>query len=66
MTELKLVLFLAALGFTVTVIHLLLKQAGRDEYAYLCLILGITIALVKIIPLVTDLFKEVQSVFYMF
>lgn len=66
MAELKLILFLAALGFTVTVIHLLLKQAGRDEYAYLCLILGITVALVKVIPMVISLFKEVESVFYMF
>lgn len=66
MAELKLILFLAALGFTVTVIHLLLKQAGRDEYAYLCLILGITLALVKVIPMVISLFKEVESVFYMF
>ncbi len=66
MAELKLILFLAALGFAVTVIHLLLKQAGRDEYAYLCLILGITVALVKVIPLIGDLFREVQSVFYLF
>ena len=66
MAELKLILFLAALGFAVTVIHLLLKQAGRDEYAYLCLILRITVALVKVIPLIGDLFREVQSVFYLF
>ncbi|MEG2639010.1 MAG: SpoIIIAC/SpoIIIAD family protein [Clostridiales bacterium] len=66
MTELKLLLFLAALGFSVTVIHLLLKQAGRDEFAYLTLVLGITIGLIKVVPVVLELFVEVKSVFYYF
>lgn len=62
MEDIGILFFLAGLAMVVTILHLLLKQAGRDEYAYLTLFLGITIALLKIIPLVVELFEEVAAV----
>ena len=49
MDEIGILFFLAGLAIVVTIIHILLKQAGREEYAYLVLVLGITIALIKVI-----------------
>ena len=66
MADFRVLLFLACLGVVVTVLHMLLKQAGREEYAYLVLVLGITVALIKVVPLIMELFREVESVFYYF
>ena len=62
MNDLSILLFLAGLAMAVTVLHILLKQAGREEYAYLTLFLGLVIALIKIIPYVTRLFEDVAAV----
>ena len=66
MDEFGILFFLAGLAIAVTILHLLLKQAGREEYAYLTLFLGITIALIKVIPYVVKLFEEVASVINMY
>ena len=63
MIEIDILFFLAGLAIAVTVLHTFLKQAGRDEYAYLTLIVGLTIGLVKVLPMVTLLFSQVQTVF---
>lgn len=66
MDDLGVIFFLAGLAVAVTILHILLKQAGREEYAYLTLFLGITIALIKVVPYIIELFKEVESVMRMF
>ena len=66
MDEFGILFFLAGLAIAVTILHLLLKQAGREEYAYLTLFLGITIALIKVIPYVVELFEKVASVIHMY
>lgn len=66
MGDLGIIFFLAGLAIAVTLLHILLKQAGRDEYAYLTLFLGLTIALLKVIPYITKLFEEVAAVVDLF
>lgn len=66
MQDISLIFFLMALAIAVTILHIFLKQAGRDEYAYLTLIVGLVIALIKVIPLIYQLFETVQSVFKLF
>lgn len=66
LVDINILFFLAGLAIAVTVLHTFLKQAGRDEYAYLTLIVGLTIGLVKVLPMVTTLFTQVQSVFNMY
>ena len=58
--------FLAGLAIAVTVINALLKQAGREEYSYLVLLVGLVVALLRVLPLVLSLFTEVQSVFSLY
>lgn len=64
MGNLQILFFLAALAIIVTVIHILLKQSEREEYAYLVLLIGVVIALIRVVPFIVDLFREVESVFY--
>lgn len=66
MSDLGIIFFLAGLAIAVTLLHILLKQAGREEYAYLTLFLGLTLALIKVIPYITELFEEVAAVMDMF
>ena len=66
LVDINILFFLAGLAIAVTVLNTFLKQAGRDEYAYLTLIVGLTIGLVKVLPMVTTLFTQVQSVFNMY
>ena len=66
MGDLSIIFFLAGLAIAVTLLHILLKQAGREEYAYLTLFLGLTIALLKVIPYITELFEGVAAVVDLF
>ena len=62
----EIIFFLTGLAIAVTILHTFLKQAGRGEYAYLTSIVGLTIALLKVIPIVQQLFTQVQSVFKLY
>ncbi len=66
MADIGVLFFLTGLAVAVTVLHTCLQQAGRDEYAYLTLIVGLTIGLIKVLPMVTALFTQVQSVVNMY
>ena len=63
MEDVSVIFFLMALAIAVTILHTFLKQAGRDEFAYLALIVGLAIGLLKIMPLLQDLFSGGQEVF---
>ncbi|MGI5891378.1 MAG: SpoIIIAC/SpoIIIAD family protein [Bacillota bacterium] len=66
MQETAIIFFLTALAIAVTILHTFLKQAGRDEYAYLTLIVGLVIGLLKVLPVIQELFDGVQSVFRLY
>jgi len=66
MHDTQIIFFLTALAIAVTVLHTFLKQAGRDEYAYLTLVVGLAIGLLKVLPVIQQLFDGVQSVFKLY
>jgi stage III sporulation protein AC len=66
MEDIGLIFFLTALAVAVTILHTFLKQAGRDEYAYLTLIVGLALALIKVTPLIYRLFDTVETVFKLY
>ena len=55
-----------ALAIAVTILHTFLKQAGREEYAYLALVVGLALALIRVLPVIQQLFEGVQSVFNLY
>ena len=50
MDDVSIIFFLMALAIAVTILHTFLKQAGRDEFAYLALVAGLAVALVRVLP----------------
>lgn len=66
MLDTSIIFFLTALAIAVTVLHTFLKQAGRDEYAYLTLVVGLALGLLKVLPVIQELFSGVQSVFRLY
>ena len=63
MEDVSIIFFLMALAIAVTILHTFLKQAGRDEFAYLALVAGLALALVRVLPVLKELFDGVQAVF---
>ncbi len=66
MEDASIIFFLTALAIAVTVLHTFLKQAGRDEFAYMTLVVGLAIGLLKVLPIIEELFNGVQSVFKLY
>ena len=66
MSDVSIIFFLTGLAIAVTILHTFLKQAGREEYAYLTIVVGLAIALIKVIPILAELFQNVQSVFNLY
>ena len=66
MEDVSVIFFLMALAIAVTILHTFLKQAGRDEFAYLALVAGLALALVRVLPVLRELFDGVQAVFNLY
>ena len=66
MEDVSVIFYLMSLAIAVTILHTFLKQAGRDEYAYLALVAGLALALVRVLPVLRELFAGVQAVFSLY
>ena len=64
--ETELIFQLAGISIEIAVIHTVLKQAGRDEFAFTILLLGIVVVLAMVIPKIANLFDTVRSVFQIY
>lgn len=62
----ELIFQLAGISIVITVIYTVLKQAGRDEFAFSTLLLGLVVVLAMVIPKVAMLFETVRSVFQIY
>jgi len=54
---------IAGIGIIVAMIHTVLKQAGKGEWAEWITLLGIIIVLYMVASYVSDLFQEIKRVF---
>lgn len=54
---------IAGIGILVAVIYSVLKQAGRDDMAWLVTLGGVTVVLWLVIRLINQLFVTVRSMF---
>lgn len=64
--DVNLIFKLAGVSIVITVIYTLLKQAGRDEFAFSTLLLGIVLVLMIVIQQIASLFETVKSVFHLY
>ncbi|REE70637.1 stage III sporulation protein AC [Paenibacillus taihuensis] len=54
---------IAGIGFIAAMIHTLLKQSGKEEYAHWATLVGFIIVLFMILRLLGDLFQEIKTTF---
>lgn len=57
---------IAGIGILVSVIHTVLKQAGKEEQGQLATLAGVIIVLMMVINLISQLFSTVKDVFRFF
>ncbi len=53
----------AGIGMIVAVMHIVLENAKKGEFAWLVTLSGILVVLFMLIELVTDLFRTVKAIF---
>jgi stage III sporulation protein AC len=54
---------IAGLGIVVAMLHTVLKQAGKEEWAHWATLIGIILVLFMVISKLDELFNEIQRVF---
>ena len=57
---------IAGVGILISVIHIALKQAGKEDMAHLCTLAGFALVLVWVVQLLGQLFTTVKDVFRLF
>ncbi len=63
MPNTDLIFKIAGLAIIVSVLHAVVKQAGKEEYAWLITLTGVVIVLSMVMGLVADFFQAVKSTF---
>ena len=61
--NIDLILKIAAIGITVTVLNQLLKHSGREEQALLTTLAGLVVVLFMVINQIKILFDTIKSLF---
>lgn len=61
----ELIFQIAGIGILTSIFHTVLKQAGKEEYAMISTLAGVSIALIMVIQLISDLLIKVKSVFFL-
>jgi stage III sporulation protein AC len=61
--NIELIFQIAGIGILTSILHALLKQAGKEEYAFIVTLAGVAIAFIMVIQVLAQLFSQVKSVF---
>mgnify|MGYP001016461765 FL=1 len=54
---------IAGIGLIISILSMVLKQAGKEEQAQMLTLAGVVVVLMLILQLVSQLFASVRSVF---
>ncbi|MGM9572748.1 MAG: stage III sporulation protein AC [bacterium] len=61
--DIALIFKIAGIGIVISVINMVLKQAGKEEQSQMLTLLGVVLVLGMVIPMVSRLFADIKSVF---
>ena len=56
---------IAGIGIIVAMIHTILKQMGKEEYAQFVSLVGSIIVLLFVLNSISDLFQQIRAVFFL-
>ncbi len=54
---------IAGIGIIVAMLHTILKQMGKEEYAHWVTLIGFIVVLYMVITIIDDLFQKIRGVF---
>lgn len=57
---------IAGLGILISVLHIILKQANKEEQAQMLTLAGVVVVLIMVVQLINQLFTTVRSVFHLY
>lgn len=61
--DINLIFKIAGIGILVSILGLVLKQAGKEEYQQMLTVAGVVVVFIMVIQLIANLFNTVQEVF---
>ena len=61
--DINLIFRIAGIGILISVLNMVLKQAGKEEQAQMLTLAGVVIVLFMVIQLIQLLFNDVRAVF---
>ncbi|MFW5981204.1 MAG: stage III sporulation protein AC [bacterium] len=61
--DINLIFKIAGIGILISILNMVLKQAGKEEQAQMLTLVGVVIVLMIVIQLIGDLFENVRTVF---
>lgn len=61
--DINLIFRIAGIGILISVLNMVLKQAGKEEQAQMLTLAGVVIVLLMVVQLIQRLFNDVRSVF---
>ena len=64
--DINIIFKIAAVGIITAIINQLLKKADKDEIATLCTLAGLTIVILMVISMISELFTTIKSLFQLF
>ena len=57
---------IGGIGLLAAILHTILKQQGKAEYAYIATLAGVIIVFTMVITLIDDLFDSVRTIFQLY
>jgi stage III sporulation protein AC len=61
--DINIIFKIAGIGILISVLNMVLKQAGKEEQAQMLTLVGVVVVLMMVIQLIQRLFMDVRSVF---
>ena len=57
---------IAGIGIFISVLNIVLKQAGKEEQAQMLTLVGVVIVLLLVFQLISDLFSSIRTIFNLY
>lgn len=62
-SDVNIIFQIAGIGIVVAMLHTILKQMGKEEYAHWVTLIGFIVILFIVISVLDDLFQKIRGVF---
>lgn len=57
---------IAAIGIVISILNVVLKQAGKEEQGQMLTLVGVVIVLMLVVQLIAELFTNIRTIFNLF